>query len=101
MVCAHAHVCEHTREISFVVSTSQTAPQSQTLSNWIAMQSYEQYLIEYQAIIRFLPTISGRKWSGEIRQKPVYKGLLLKVGNGRKKILYFVSIGREFLLRLC
>ena len=58
------------------------------------------YLIEYQVFIWFLPTISGRKWSGEIRQKPVYKVLLLKVGNGRKKILYFVGISRVFLLRL-
>ena len=30
-------------------------------------------------------------------QKPVYKGLSLKVGNGRKKFLYFVGIGRQFL----
>ena len=72
---------------------------SSPLLDWIAMQSYENYLIEYQVFIRFLPTIPGRKWSGEIRQKPVYKGLLLKVGNGRKKILYLVSIGREFLPR--
>ena len=59
------------------VSTCQTAPQSHTPSDWIAMQSYEKYLTEYQVFIRFLPTISSRKWSGEIRQKLVCKGLLL------------------------
>ena len=67
----------------------------------LTMQRYEFIFLNIKCLNGFsrpFPVGNSREKSGKII---VYKGLWLKVGNGRKKILYLISISRIFPPRLC
>ena len=67
----------------------------------LTMQRYEFIFLNIKYLNGFsrpFPVGNSREKSGKII---VYKGLWLKVGNGRKKILYLISISRIFPPRLC